>query len=495
MQENNHKSILKSTGLFGFSQIIKMIIGVISSKLIAIFLGPIGVGIVGLLNNTINIITAFTSFGFNVTSVREVSLANSEDKKTLSNKISFLLIWSIIIGLLGTLIAVIFSLLFSQLTFGTTDKYHWFILLSINFIIVSLTTFCSSILQGTRMLKQIVISNTIISLLVALISIPIYYFYKFSGIIPVLLVSSLINLIVNYYFVRKLIILKSALSFKEILFQGKPLVKLGFVLSINVIFGYICTYIIKLYLNGSGSTAEVLGFYEVSNIILISYVGMIFNAMSVDFYPKLTSIQDNNHEVKKYVNNQIEIALLIVTPAIMLLYFSSPLVIKVLYTNDFLNVLFILKLALFSVIIRAIIWPLGFIILAKGNKKQYFKQELFSDFANIIFTILFYHFLGLIGIGIAIFLQYIFYGFYVFSIVKKEYSFSFTKETKKLIWISISLGALASTTVLFLDYPNAYFVLGFLTIISTIISYIELNKRVNLTNIILKIKNKFKRTN
>ena len=64
--------------------------------------------------------------------------------------------------------------------------------------------------------------------------------------------------------------------------------KMGFLLSINVIFGQICSYLIKLYLNGSGSSAEILGLFEVSSVILISYVGLIFNAMGTDFYPRIT---------------------------------------------------------------------------------------------------------------------------------------------------------------------------------------------------------------
>ena len=69
---------------------MKMIIGVIGSKCVAVFLGPIGIGTVGLLNNTIAIISSLTSFGLPITSVREVSLANAENdeiKESLSLKI------------------------------------------------------------------------------------------------------------------------------------------------------------------------------------------------------------------------------------------------------------------------------------------------------------------------------------------------------------------------------------------------------------------------
>ena len=56
--ETSHKTILKATGIFGFTQVFKIMIGVIGSKFVAVFLGPAGIGILGLLNNTLAIIGA-----------------------------------------------------------------------------------------------------------------------------------------------------------------------------------------------------------------------------------------------------------------------------------------------------------------------------------------------------------------------------------------------------------------------------------------------------
>ena len=229
-----------------------------------------------------------------------------------------------------------------------------------------------------------------------------------------------------------------------------------------------------------------------SSVLLISYVGLIFNAMGTDFYPRLTAIQSDNSKVRELVNDQIEIGLLLITPAIAFLYFGAPILIQVLYTKDFLGVLLIFKAALFAVIIKAIIWPLGFIILAKGENKLYFKQELLGDFLNISFTILLFHLLGLEGIGIATLINYIFYGFYVFRIVNKKFNFEFRNESFKIILISCVIGLLSCIITFFIDYPYAYYPLGLIFIFSILYSYKELDKRVDLFSYYLKIKNKFK---
>ena len=258
-KENSHKTILNATGIFGFAQAMKMLVSIVGSKFVAIFLGPFGIGIVGLLNNTVAIISSLTSFGINITGVREVSMANAEnDKIKFSERYIVLQRWSIFTSILGALLTIIFSKLLSELTFGTTNYYFWFVILSVNFIFSNLTSTRIALLQGLRMVKSLAISNVIASILITLITVPIYYFFKFDGIITVILASSVINLLVNLYFTRNIKINKISISIADTFQRGKPLMKMGFLLSINVIFGQICSYLIKLYLNGNGSSAGIL---------------------------------------------------------------------------------------------------------------------------------------------------------------------------------------------------------------------------------------------
>ena len=493
-KENSHKTIIKATGIFGFAQAMKMVIGVIGSKCVAVFLGPIGIGTVGLLNNTIAIIGSLTSFGINITSVREVSLAHAEnDELKFSKQFIVLQRWSFLIGLFGALVAIVFSKLFSKWTFGTTEYYFWFVILSVNFVFLSLTASKIALLQGLRMVKSIAISNVLTSVLITIVTVPIYYFFRFDGIVAVVLLSSVLSFLVNSYFTRNIKINKIKISILETYQRGIPLMKMGFLLSINVIFGQICSYLIKIYLNGNGSTAEVLGLFEVSSVILISYVGMIFNAMGTDFYPRITAIQSDNFKVKELVNDQIEIGLLLITPAITLLYFCAPLLIQALYTKEFLGVLLILKAALFAVIIKAIIWPLAFVILAKGDTKLYFKQEILSDLFLFVSTIVLYHFFGLAGIGIASLFQFIIYAFYIINILNKKFDFAIRKDTFKIVWVCFFIGLTPCIITFTIDYPYAYYPLGSIFILSAFYSYKELDKRIDLFSYYLKIKNKFKR--
>ena len=482
---NTYRSIVKATSVFGMMQVIKMIISIITSKFVALYLGPIGIGLISLLNNAINIILAITNFEFLRTSTREIALVNDNNDKTkLKPIIATLQKMAFFIGVFGALISILFSKTLSYYTFGTYNKQSWFLLLSVYFLLTSYSNSRLSILQGINNIKLLAWSNILISFFTALGSILIYYFLRFDGIIWVILYSSFVLLFFTLYFTRQYSFNFFTLNFKEFYTKCAPIFKLGFFMSLNLIFGQICFFIIRLYLNDSGSSTQILAYYEVNTVVLINYVGLIFNAMSYDFFPKLTAISNDNNKVKSLVNNQIEIAIIFVTPAIIFLYLTAPFFIQLLYSKAILNSFIILKLSLFSVILKAVIFPLGYIVLVKGNKKLFFMQALISDLLNLVLSVGLHHFYGLTGLGLAFILNYIFYGIYIYFIVKKEYDFKFMLHSKKLIAINILLGLLSLFSIYSLNNNYSNIFLLILLIFSLLYSFNELNKRIDIKSFI-----------
>jgi O-antigen/teichoic acid export membrane protein len=469
-------------------------VGIVSAKFVALFLGTTGIGLVGLLQNTLAIISSITGFGINISGVRMVALARvSKDEQEFSKTVLVLKRASVATGILGVMLTLILAKPLSIWTFGSADYTNWFLILSVNFIFSSLAVNYMMLLQGTRSMKAIAVSTVVYAVMVTSVTLPIYYFLKLDGIVSVLVLTSVLNFVVNWLFARQIKIIPVQVGFKETIMRSKELIQLGFLLSINVIFGQITAYLLKLYFNFQYATESILGLYVVATTLLITYVGMIFSAMSTDFYPRLSTVQTDNSKVTEMVNDQIEVALLLITPLIVIFYFLAPVLITVLYSEAFLGVVLILEWALLAIIVKAIIWPLAFIILAKGEKKLYFQQEILGDAMNIIFTIIGFYYLGLLGIGLAMLFNYLVYGIYVFYVVNKKFQFEFRKNTLLLMVKSIFIGLTAGIAVSFLDYPNAYVVLAILSIISLYYSFIELNKRIELKKYLQKVLIKFRK--
>ena len=112
---SNYKNTLKGTTLFGGVQIYKILISVLRSKVLAIFLGPAGVGVLGLFSSTIDFIYGLTNLGLSTSAVREISIANKESNQSrLSYVISVFrkLVW--LTGLTGLCICLFLSPLWSK---------------------------------------------------------------------------------------------------------------------------------------------------------------------------------------------------------------------------------------------------------------------------------------------------------------------------------------------------------------------------------------------
>ncbi len=59
-ESSSYKQILKATSIFGGVQVFNIIISILRAKFIAVIIGPVGMGIFGLLTSTLSLITSLT---------------------------------------------------------------------------------------------------------------------------------------------------------------------------------------------------------------------------------------------------------------------------------------------------------------------------------------------------------------------------------------------------------------------------------------------------
>jgi O-antigen/teichoic acid export membrane protein len=96
---SSHKQIIKSTGIVGMSQVLTILIGIIRTKIIAVLLGPEGVGIVGMYQTTLTFIQSATGFGLGFSGVRDVAEASGTgDESRIATSIRILKRWAWITG-------------------------------------------------------------------------------------------------------------------------------------------------------------------------------------------------------------------------------------------------------------------------------------------------------------------------------------------------------------------------------------------------------------
>jgi PST family polysaccharide transporter len=185
---------------------------------------------------------------------------------------------------------------------------------------------------------------------------------------------------------------------------------------------------------------EAAGLYQAAWGLSGVYVGIVLGAMGSDYYPRLTAVAKDNTEVSRLVNEQAEAALLMAVPGIMGTLTFAPWVIHLLYSAQFEPAGGILRWQILSLLGRIIIWPVGFVILAKGRAGIFFFTELTSNVVTLIFTWLGMKWFGLNGVGMACFGSYIIYVPLIYLIVHRQCGFKWTPANLRLGFAAL-LGA------------------------------------------------------
>jgi O-antigen/teichoic acid export membrane protein len=479
-QQSSYRQIMKATSIFGGVQIFNIVIQIIRSKVIAILLGPAGMGIMGLLNSTVSVVTSLTNFGLGTSAVKDIAAANSSGDIQKISRIATVfkrLVW--ITGLLGTIITLFLSPWLSQLTFGNRDYTLAFIWISITLLFSQLSSGQLVILQGMRRLKQLANANIFGSALGLFITVPLYYFFGFDGIVPGIISTAFATLLLSWFYARKVEIITIRISRLEALTEGKSMLQMGFMISLSGLLTVGSSYIVRVFMSRTGGIEQV-GLYNAGFAIINTYVGLIFNAMATDYYPRLSIVAYNNKLCKQTINQQAEISILILAPILIAFLTFINWVIILLYSKQFIAVNEMIYWAALGMFFKAASWCIAFIFLAKRTSKLFFLNELIVNAYLLALNLWGYHFLGLTGLGLSFALAYLFYLIQVYLISKIKFDFSFDKAFLKIFTIQFGLAVLSFVAVRYLRQPYPYIVGAILVGISGFYSLKELDKRLEL---------------
>jgi O-antigen/teichoic acid export membrane protein len=480
-----YRNIFKATSLFGGVQIYQILIGVIKSKFIAVLLGPTGMGIQGLYTSATSLIQGLTSMGLSQSAVKNVAEANGTGDKNKVNLIVTVLrrlVW--ITGLLGMIVTIAFSPLLSKSSFGNYNYTIPFIILSVILLLNQLSAGQQVVLQGMRQLKYLAKSTAIGATIGLLVSVPIYYFYGVKGIVPTIILASITTLILTWYFSKKIKIEKVEVTTKQTFQEGKEMLKMGIAMSISGILVLGSSYIIRSFISYKGGVEEV-GLFTAGFAIVNTYVGMIFTAMGTDYYPRLAAVNKDNNKCREIVNQQSEIAVLIMAPLILAFLIFMPFIVKILYSNQFLLANGYMQWAIMGMLFKVASWAIAFQFIAKGESKLFIINETLSNVYILIFNILGYSLLGLDGLGISFMIGYLIYLIQVYLIARKRYNFSFTRAFNKiyisqLILLVICFLFIIMIKIILLKYCLACILL----LISSYFAFKGLDKRIGIKSII-----------
>ncbi|HNX11372.1 MAG TPA: O-antigen translocase [Paludibacteraceae bacterium] len=493
-QQSSYRQIMAATSLFGGVQVFQILIQIIRSKFVAVLLGPAGMGIVGLLTSTLGLISGLTNFGLGTSAVKDIAEARTTENETRIATVTIVLrrlVW--ISGTLGTIVVLAASPWLSRLTFGNSEYTLAYIWISISLLFNQLTSGQLVLLQGMRKLQYLAQANLFGSLLGLLITVPLYYKWGIDGIVPGIILTSVTSFLIALFFSNKISLQKVRVSKVRTIAVGRNMVTMGFMISLSGFISLGVSYLLQIFINRHGGVADV-GLYNAGFTLINTYVGLIFTAMATDYYPRLSAIAHNNLLCKETINQQAEVALLILAPIVVGFLVFINWAIILLYSSKFIAVNTMVYWAALGMFFKAASWAIAFIFLAKGTSKLFFWNELSGNLYMLILNVSGYYFFGLTGLGISFLLGYLVYLIQVFVIAKLKFEFSFNSDFLKVFIIQFSLALSCFLAVISFQQPYPYIIGTVLLLISGGYSLNELEKRIGIKEIIKEFTHRNKTT-
>lgn len=397
--ENSYGKILKGLSMFGSVEVFQILINLVRGKFVAMFLGPQGMGVSSMFTSASNTITQFSSLGLNLAFVKEVAANKEEsDKLAVTGRMAEMLIR--ITSLIGAVACVVLAPWLSRISFGSTELSWQFMLLGVAiFLRVSVQGY-KAILQGLHRVKTLSTTSLAGALTGLFAGVPLYYFFGTQGIVPAMIVLQL-TLCGFYYFGVRKYMPRSKIKFERKLHSPiiRKMVATGMVLLGASLINTLFTYLINIYIRQYGDLSHV-GLFNAANSVTMQYAGVVFTAMALDYFPRLSASAGNAVKMRGIVAKQMEIVAMIATPLAILLIATAPIIIRLLLTKEFMPITPLMRWLGLSILLKAIAYPLGYIAFAKDNRRLFFWLE--GVICNILYigcSLIFYHFYGLMGLG------------------------------------------------------------------------------------------------
>lgn len=488
--EDNYHHILKYTGIFGGVQGLNILISLVRNKLIAILLGPSGMGLASLFNTAVQFIAQGTNLGVAFSAVRHVStLYDQGDEAALAHYVKVVRGWSLLTALLGMLVCVVIGPLLSELTFSWGDHSLHFVLLAPAIGMLAITGGETAILKGLRRLGALA-SIQVLSVLSALIiTVPIYFLFGESGIVPVIVLMAFATMVLTLQRSFRLMPLQLS-GAHGILGEGMEMVRLGVAFTLAAIVGSTSEMIIRSYLNVVGDL-DVLGLYNAGYMLTVTYAGMVFSAMETDYFPRLSGVQHDIRATNETVNRQMEVSLLLLSPMLAALIIGLPVLIPLLFSSQFVPVVEMAQVSVLAMYLKVLTLPVGYITLARGRALAYLFLETSYFVVFIGLMVLCYEHWGLYGTGVAVTLAHLFDYLMINAFAYKKYGYRCSRAVFRYAAVQIVLGTLVFLVTCLAD-GVAYWLCGIgLTAISTIFSLQVLRRKTHLWQVLTS---RFRRT-
>ena len=409
-------TLIKTSVLTGISTVIKLVSAFVINKVIALYIGPSGLAIVGQLQNFTSIITTFSNGAISSGIVKYTAEYQDieEKKKIFSSSIVISLICSLIISifLFG------FSDYLSELILKDIQYSSVFIIFGATIFLFALNMVLISILNGQKEIKKYVLVNIAGSIFSLVFTSVLIMQLNLKGALYAMVLNQSV-----VFFVTLAFVLKSSWFKLEYFLKGldkeslSKLSKYSLMAIVSALTVPVSHLIIREYI-GENLGWDSAGYWQGIWYISTMYLLLVTTTLSVYYLPRLSEIQDNK-ELRKEIFSGYKIIMPIVIVASLVIFLLKEYVVLIAFSKNFMPMIDLFAWQLIGDVIKIASWLLAYLMLAKAMIKTYISLEILGSLSFVLLSIYFVDNYGLVGITYAYALNYFLYMFVMIYIFRK----------------------------------------------------------------------------
>ncbi|KPN77493.1 WzxB protein [Shewanella sp. Sh95] len=417
------KRLLKVTAMTGLLTLLRMAMGFVIAKVIAIYTGPTGLAILGQVQSLVSSLNGIINAPAGSGVVRFTAEHKEQGFDACTPWWRAALQWILIISAIAIPLGFILAKPIANSLFKDANL-DWVVMVIVCVLpFAAIGTLCNSVINGQQLYRRYVGLGMLSALISGSVMLVMIVLHNIEGaLLAASVQSALIGLVMLFANIRqpwfKLRYWWGAVepkARKQI--SGYMLMAITSALTVPISLIFVRSILIDQV--GWDAAGQWQAVYKISEV----YLGVITMALGSYYLPRLASLTSVDAIVSE-VNKTVRVILPIVAAMALCVYLLRDVAISLLFTEEFRSARELFAIQLTGDVIKIASWLYAYPMLSRGATKWFVSSEIFFSISLIVLTYVLVKQYGVVGVTIAYAINYMLYFILVFFNIKRISSFS-----------------------------------------------------------------------
>ena len=400
-------NLLKTSVLNGVAVLIKTATMFILNKILAVYVGPAGYAAIGQFQNFIQMVTTFAGSAINTAIIKYTAEYHKEKTKQIEvwrTAGTLILIFSIV----SAILILIFKNQIAIYIFHSNEYSKVLVWFAVFLIFFTFNAFLIAVLNGVKAVEKMVIANIVGSVFSLIITSLLAVYYQLYGALIALSIYQSLAFIVTVFLCSKLEWFALNNFFGKINKNvAKKLAAFALMALVSVFFGNIAQILLRNMIVEQFDLIHA-GYWDAMTRLSNGYLLFASTILSVYYLPRLSELK-KYEEVKKEVFLGYQVILPVALISSVFIYLLKEIVVKLLFTDEFMPMLELLAWQLVGDVIKIASWIISLMMLSKAMTGLFVITETVFALSILPITYLSILYFGFEGVAIAFFLNCLLY--------------------------------------------------------------------------------------